>query len=80
MLIWNKTMKVYDYSFVVPGHLTQLFLKLLRRVKRSVKNDKWEKALVNVSHNFSSQDAWEIERFGFKKAKLSSKVRVLKVN
>nr|XP_023013734.1 remodeling and spacing factor 1 [Leptinotarsa decemlineata] len=58
--------------------LVNLFLKLLRRVKKTVKPDKWEKSLVAVCHNFSSQDAWEIERFGYKKAKLTSKVRVLK--
>ncbi|KAJ8941452.1 hypothetical protein NQ318_016892 [Aromia moschata] len=70
--------KMLENSEEVPSHLHQLILKLLRRVKKSVKNDKWEKALVSVCHSFSSQDAWEIERFGYKKAKLTSKVRALK--
>lgn len=48
-------------------------------MKKTVKPDKWEKSLIAVTHTFSSVDAWEIERFGYKKAKLTSKVRVLKV-
>ncbi|CAH1985868.1 unnamed protein product [Acanthoscelides obtectus] len=62
----------------VPPALANLLIKLMRKVKKTVKPEKWEKALVGICHNFSSKDAWEIERFGFKKAKLSSKVRALK--
>ncbi|XP_050499335.1 remodeling and spacing factor 1 isoform X2 [Diabrotica virgifera virgifera] len=62
----------------VPPQLIDLLLKLLKRVKKAVKNDKWEKHLAVVCHIFNKQDAWEIERFGYKKAKLTSKVRILK--
>ncbi|XP_056634330.1 remodeling and spacing factor 1 isoform X2 [Diorhabda sublineata] len=58
--------------------LVDLFLRLLRRAKKSFKNDKWEKAIAAICHRFSTQDAWEIERFGYKKAKLTTKVRILK--
>nr|CAH7761634.1 unnamed protein product [Callosobruchus chinensis] len=62
----------------VPPPLADLLIKLMRKVRKTVKPEKWEKSLVGLCHNFSSKDAWEIERFGFKKAKLSSKVRALK--
>ncbi|CAH1176306.1 unnamed protein product [Phaedon cochleariae] len=62
----------------VHTNLLNLILKLLKKVKKSVKNEKWEKHLIDVCHMFSTKDAWEIERFGFKKAKLSSKIRALK--
>ncbi|VEN41718.1 unnamed protein product [Callosobruchus maculatus] len=62
----------------VPPPLADLLIKLMRKVRKTVKPEKWEKSLVSLCHNFSSKDAWEIERFGFKKAKLSSKVRALK--
>lgn len=66
-------------KFSVPQGLLDLILKLLRRIKKTVKHDKWEKSLVGVIHTISSIDAWEVERFGYKKAKLTSKVFVLKV-
>ncbi|XP_060524029.1 remodeling and spacing factor 1-like [Cylas formicarius] len=62
----------------VPKYLAELHLKLLRKIKKTVHIDRWEKTLVKVCHLFSSQDAWEVERFGYKKAKLASKVRILK--
>lgn len=43
-------------------------------------NERWERAVIKFCHGFSVQDAWEIERFGYKKARLSSKLRLLKVN
>jgi len=34
--------------------------------------------LVKFGHSYDSQDAWEIERFGYKKAKIQTKLRLLK--
>ncbi|CAH1126968.1 unnamed protein product [Ceutorhynchus assimilis] len=62
----------------VPKFLSELHIKLLRKVKKKVIPEKWEKSLIKFCHTFSNIDAWELERFGYKKAKLSSKVRVLK--
>ncbi|KAG5892695.1 hypothetical protein JTB14_011155 [Gonioctena quinquepunctata] len=70
--------KMLEDTEQVDPSLVNIFMKLLRRAKKTVKPDKWEKSLVAVCHKFNTQDAWEIERFGYKKAKLTSKVRVLK--
>ncbi|XP_064214033.1 remodeling and spacing factor 1 isoform X2 [Tribolium castaneum] len=62
----------------VPQELIDLHIKLLRKSRKSVSNERWERAIIKFCHTFCSQDAWEIERFGYKKARLSSKIRVLK--
>ncbi|CAG9859563.1 unnamed protein product [Phyllotreta striolata] len=70
--------EMLENSDEVHPRLLNLILKLLRRVKKAVKPDKWEKHLSLVCHRFNTQDAWELERFGYKKSKLTTKVRVLK--
>lgn len=65
--------------FTVSPILGQTVSQLLRRINKSVKTDRWERGLQRFAHSYSHQDGWELERFGFKKAKLECKIRVLKV-
>ena len=59
--------------------LKHFHIRLLRKAKRQVKPDLWEKALITFSRPICKQDAWELERFGYKQADLGVKLRVLKV-
>lgn len=65
--------------FTVAEDLKNLIIKLLRKNRKTVHLDKWEHALSKFCYGYSAQDAWEIERFGYKKASLTVKLRVLKV-
>ncbi|KAG8182684.1 hypothetical protein JTE90_017663 [Oedothorax gibbosus] len=58
--------------------LAEVHIHLLRRGKKRVTKEKWEKSLIKFCHEYSSVDAWELERFGYKKAKLSVKLELLK--
>lgn len=69
----------YYFCFTVSSELVDLHVKLLRKVKRNVSIDRWEKVLIKLWHTYSSKDAWEIERFGYKKARLALKIKILKV-
>ena len=40
--------------------------------------DKWERALVKFAHTYSSSDAWELERFGYRRISIQLKTRLLK--
>lgn len=67
------------FGFAVAEDLKNLIIKLLRKNRKTVHLDKWEHALSKFCYGYSAQDAWEIERFGYKKASLTVKLRVLKV-
>lgn len=59
--------------------LKNLLVKLLRKSRKSVQPDKLDAALVKFCYTYSLQDGWEIERFGYQKASLAVKLRVIKV-
>jgi len=65
---------------IAPYPLVELHVKLMRKLKKSVSFDRWEKAATKFVHTYSDQDGWEIERFGYKKANIGIKLRLLKVS
>lgn len=67
------------FSISVAYPLVELHVKLMRKLKKSVLFDRWEKAAAKYAHSYSDQDGWEIERFGYKKVSLEVKLRLLKV-
>ena len=50
----------------------------MRKLKKSVATDKWERALAKFAHTYSASDGWELERFGYRRVSLQLKCRILK--
>lgn len=73
-------MRIFLYLFSVHEDLKNLLVKLLRKARKSVHPDKLDTAIAKFCYSYSVQDAWEVERFGFKKASLTVKIRILKVS
>merc|ERR1719411_1883997 len=61
-----------------PADLVTFMVRLMRKLKKSVSMEKWEKALVKFAFTCSSEDGWELDRFGLRKAKLALKIRLIK--
>uniref|UniRef100_A0A1B0CA83 Putative heterochromatin organization involved in chromatin silencing n=1 Tax=Lutzomyia longipalpis TaxID=7200 RepID=A0A1B0CA83_LUTLO len=62
----------------VGPELMDLHIKLMRKTKYTVRPDRWERSLVKFTHSFSNVDAWELEKFGYKKLRLPVRLRILK--
>ncbi|XP_005111492.1 uncharacterized protein LOC101854765 isoform X3 [Aplysia californica] len=59
--------------------LIDIHVRLLRRIgKSTVNSERFEKSIIKFCHHFSEFDAWEVESYGYKHAKLSTKLRILK--
>ncbi|UXI17330.1 Membrane metallo-endopeptidase-like 1 [Sarcoptes scabiei] len=64
-----------DNSRVRPD-LIDLHIKLMRKRRKYINKEKWETALQRFCLEYSHLDAWELERFGYKNASLSLRLRV----
>ena len=70
--------------------LVTFMVKMLRKLKKTVSFDKWERVLIKFTFSYSSEDGWELDRlegkanshislrFGYKRAKLALRIRLLK--
>lgn len=75
------SLKIWIYLLPVHPELAEIHIKLLRKLRKTVHPEKWERTLINFCYTFmKNQDAWEIERFGYKKASIPIKLKILKVS
>lgn len=74
----NKIIKII-HSLLVPPKLRDMQIKLLRKTRKTVHEKSWESSLSKFCFTHSAQDAWEIERFGYKNCSVKIKLRVLRV-
>lgn len=56
-----------------------LHVYLLRRIKKNVPGDRWERELVKFCFSYSQWDAWELEERGYAKLKLKTRLAIIRV-
>ncbi|XP_053204430.1 remodeling and spacing factor 1-like [Panonychus citri] len=61
-----------------PEELVELHIKLLRKRRKYIQRDKWERALVKFISEYSNVDAWELERYGYKNVNLGIRLAAFK--
>jgi remodeling and spacing factor 1 len=63
----------------VTSELHDIHVKLLRKLKRSVVPEKWEKAIIKFCYFYGNMDdAFQIERYGYLHSDFRVKLRILK--
>ncbi|KAI0243072.1 Remodeling and spacing factor 1 [Lamellibrachia satsuma] len=75
---FDSLQRYLEEARFVPDRLRDVLLLLLRKWKRSVKTEKWESTLIAFCYTYSQVDAWELEKFGFPRCRVTTKLRILK--
>ncbi|XP_075974178.1 uncharacterized protein LOC142975301 isoform X2 [Anticarsia gemmatalis] len=76
----TKLQEFIENTQEVLDPLKELHLRLLRRAQKSVPSNRWERCMIKFCHQQGHhQEAWEIERFSYKKASTQIKLKVLKL-
>lgn len=64
----------------VPALISELHVFLLRRIKKNVPLDRWEKELIKFCHCYNQWHAWELEESGYARLKLSTRLAIIRVS
>lgn len=67
---------IEDQSQLEPS-LLELHVKLLKKVRRYFVRDQWEKVLIRFAAEYSYEDAYELEQYGYLQARTSIKLQLL---
>lgn len=59
-------------------NLIEIHVKLLKKIRRYFIRDQWEKTLIRFASEFSYDEAYEIERFGYAKTRPSTRIHLLR--
>ncbi|XP_067949522.1 enolase-phosphatase E1-like [Watersipora subatra] len=67
-----------DNSAEVSDLIQGLHLYLLRRIKKNVPGDRWERELVKFCMSYNQWNAWELEERGYGKLKVQTRLCIIR--
>ncbi|XP_015781736.1 remodeling and spacing factor 1 [Tetranychus urticae] len=73
-----KLKTMLETNDTTPEELVELHIKLLRKRRKYIQRDKWERALARFISEYSNVDAWELERYGYKNVNLGIRITAFK--
>jgi len=78
------TYSIEDLKTMLEDHthiheeLIELHIKLLRKRRKYINREKWEKSLVKFAAEYDAVHSWELERFGYQYVRTSIRLELLK--
>ncbi len=77
--VFSDLMNQISNTDEIAPELKDLHVKLLRKLRKSVVPERFERALVKYCFSYGgTDDAFEVERYGYKHASLGVKLRIIK--
>lgn len=65
--------------FTVSPELIDLHIRLMRKAKKNVNPERWQRTLAKFCYLYYPQDCWELEQNGYKKLDFKQRLKILLV-
>ena len=60
--------------------MIDLHIRLMRKAKKNVNPERWQRTLAKFCYLYYPQDSWELEQHGYKKLDFTQRLKLLLVS
>lgn len=77
---YNAALIKFLFYFAVSPDLIDLHIRLMRKARKNVNPDRWQRTLAKFCYFTLPEDCWELEQKGYKNLDRSQRLRILLVS